>query len=201
MRHNPLKLMAFTCAAALTFATANTAQAQNANIPVTLTTSSALTVAAGVGMDFGEWFLRPVNDDLVTLVLSPATGATVAAIGVGPDTTADGSAFVDIGATSVAGTVTVESPSAATLNMYSVITDFTDAQLLLDTPTYELNATGGAAALSILPLTPTSFSSTGGTPDTVAVGATVTATDANTDGTGGPTDSAHTANIQMVFSY
>lgn len=198
MTRNKLKLMAFTCAAAMTFASANTAMAQTADVPVALITSSALTVTDGVGMDFGTWFLRPVNDDFITLVLDPTTGATTPTVDDGVDTTADGSAAVDIGTVSTPGTFTVQSPAAATLSVFATLTDFTDAALALTLPTYELNGTGGTVAFGVGAVNATTFVSTGAVDDTFAVGATVTAIES---GGQPPADNTHGGNIQLTLSY
>lgn len=197
MKIKTLKLLA--CSALLTLGTlaAQDAMAQSADVPVTLTTSSAITVTPGATLDFGEWFIRPVDDDTVTLVLNPQTGAiTDTENDVGSDGD-DGTAVVDIGNTSAAGTVDVTTPATATVNVYATITDFIDPQLVISAPTFAVNA-GASNPLSINSGAPSTFISTGGTADTIRVGATVTASD-----TAGvvPADNAHTGNIELTFSF
>ena len=197
MKINTLKLMACGAALVVGSMSAQNVMAQSADVPVTLTTTSAITVTPGDTMDFGEWFMQPVNDDLVTLVLNPQDGSIISATDNGVDTTDDGSQVVDIGLTSAAGTVEVTTPAAATVSVYGTITDIADPQLEISTPRFSVNA-GTPAALSEIMGTPSTFSSTGGTPDTISVGATITATE--TAGVG-PADNNHTGNIELTFSY
>jgi len=197
MKINTLKLMAYGAALVVGTMSAQNVMAQSADVPVTLTTTSAITVTAGDTLDFGEWFMLPVNDDEVTLVVNPQDGSIVSATADGLDGTDDGSQVVDIGMTSAAGTVEVTTPSAATVNVYATITDIADPQLAISTPRFSVNS-GTPAALSEIMGTPSTFSSTGGTADTISVGATITATE--TAGTG-PGDNNHTGNIELTFSY
>lgn len=197
MRLNTLKLMAYGAALVVGTMSAQNAMAQSADVPVTLTTNSAITVTAGDTMDFGEWFMQPVNDDLVTLVLNPQDGSILSAAAVGLDGTDDGSQVVDIGLTSAAGTVEVTTPAAAAVSVYATITDIADPQLAISAPRFSVNA-GTPASLSEIMGTPSTFNATGGTPDTISVGATITATEAAGVG---PLDNNHTGNIELTFSY
>lgn len=194
MKNRKLKLLAFSCALAIGIPTASLVHAQTANIPVTLTTTSAITVTPGADMDFGEWLLILGNDDVNnTLVMNAQTGAIVDGNNAGVDTT-DDSTRVLINAGTGAGTIDVTTPATATVNIHAVINDFTEATLTLGSPTFSVNA-GAEAALSIVPGTPDTFTSTGGAADTISLGATITAT-------GTPPDAAHAgASLDVVFSY
>ena len=197
MRRNTLKLMALTSAVALGFAATN-AQAQTASVQASLITNSAITVAAGNNLDFGEWLLlHPTgSDDTSTLVMDPQAVTVTSTITDGGDTNTD-AVSVEITPSANVGSVDVTTPAAATVNMYATISsDFTSGQLSFGTPTYSLNG-APTATLSTNSGSPTSFTSTGGgTPDTIDLGGTVTISAG-----AGITDTTHTADIDVTFSY
>ncbi len=188
MRHNTLKLMALTSAVALSFAFTNNSFAQT-QVPVTLTTNSAITAAPGDDMDFGSWIL--VHDGTgtgnVTLVLSPLGGVT--------ETVGNTSVGEEITASASAGSVDFSTPAAAAINVYAAINpDFSDAGLALSALTYSLNG-GSVATLSVASATPTAMTSTGGgTTDVLSLGGTVTMTAT-------PADADHTASLDIFISY
>ncbi len=189
MRRNTLKL--FACASLLAFGigAANHANAQTADIPVTLTITNAITVTAGTDLDFGEWLLvhsgtSPAGD--ITLAINPDSGLITPTAGTG-------STAVNITPSAGVGTVTINTPAAASVDMYGTLTDFTATTLSLGTLQYSLNS-GTPASLSVTSGSPTTISSTGGTDDTIAVGGTLTVNGVTADG-------PYTANIEMAFSY
>ncbi len=194
MKNRKLKLLAFTCALAIGIPTASFVHAQTANVPVTLTTTSAITVAAGADMDFGEWLLLLGGDDVNnTLVMNAQTGAITDGNSAGVDTT-DNSTRVEINAGTGRGTIDVTTPASATVNLFATVNDFTEATLTLSAPTFSVNA-GAEAALSVAAGTPDSFTSTGGAADTIGLGATITAT-------GTPPDAVHGGgSLDVTFSY
>lgn len=197
MRRNTLKLLALSGAVAFGFAMSGTAQAQTGSVQASLTTSSAITVTAGNDLDFGTWFLyMPTGtDDTFTLVMDPQATTVTANIGAGVDTTVQ-SAGVNITPSANVGDIVIQTPAAATVNMFATISaDFTDAQLSFGSPTFSLNG-AATASLSILSGTPTSFTSTGGVDDTITLGGTITLSAG-----AGIADATHTADIDVTFSY
>ena len=188
MRRNTFKLMATVCAVAMGIVYAPSgAQAQSEDVPITLTTTSAITVTAGDAMDFGEWLLLHDGTNDIDLVMDPFADTVIGTPAGGASTA------VEINPGLTIGSLLVQTPAAAPVNMFGAITDFTDAGLSYGSPTFSLNATA-AAALSIAAGTPTVFTATGGADDTIEYGGTVTVSAT-------PADSAHTANLNVTFSY
>lgn len=198
MRRNTLKLMALTSAVALGFAFTDNAQAQVGSVQATLTTSSAITVTAGADLDFGTWFIyMPTGtDDTFTIVMDPQTGSVTRTIGAGVDTVVQ-SAGVQITPSANVGDITIQTPAASTVDMYATVSNnfATSAQLTFGSPTYSLNG-AASAALSTNSGSPTPFSATGGVDDIIELGGTVTVSAG-----AGISDSAHTADIDVTFSY
>jgi len=189
MKRNTLKLLAFTCALAVTGFISSDAHAQAEDVPVTLGTSSAITVTAGDTMDFGTWLLlhpsAPATDDF-TLVLDPVTAAVVS--------NAAGTSFAaNITPSASVGSLTFSTPVSATVDIYGTVTDIASTALTLASPTFSLNG-GATLPLSIVSGTPTAITSTGGT-DTLRFGATITVTATPLD------NAAHTGNLEVTFSY
>ena len=190
MRRNTLKLLAYACTIALgTTIVSNDVFAQAVNVPVTLGTSSTISVAWSADMDFGTWLL--IHDGAggdITLDLNPLTGAVV--------NTDGGTSFsAEVTASASVGTIDFSTPAAATVQVYGTITDFAGGSgLALTDPLYVLNSTGPAAALSVLVGAPTSMSATGGA-DVLELGATVTVTASPADAGNNP------ASIDVTFSY
>lgn len=174
MKNRKLKLLAFTCVLALGLPTASIVHAQQ-NVPVTLTTTSAITVAAGNDVDYGEWLLLLTNDDVNnTLVMSAVDGTITPGNDPGVDTTDDSTRFL-INAGTGRGTIDVTTPASATVNIYADVNDFTEASLTLSAPTFSVNG-GASATLSEISGTPSTYTSSNGTADTIGFGATITAT-------------------------
>ncbi len=189
MKRKNLKLLAFTCALAFGLPSATLVNAQTINVPVTLSTTSAITLTAGTDMDFGEWLILLGGDDVSNrLVLNPITGAVVASnSGAGTDTT-DNSTRVNITPATGAGSITLETPAPSSVNMSVVINDFADADITMTAATFSLNG-GTAGAIGA----PSAVAATGGV-DTLTFGATVTFTDT-------PPDGAKTASLDLTFAY
>lgn len=189
MKRNTLKFLAFASAIAVSGFISGESNAQTtSNVPVTLTTSSAITVTAGNPMDFGTWLLlhpSASGTDDFTVILAPLLNTRTA-------NAAATSTAVEIVAGATAGSLTVQTPAAATVKMYGAITDFASTALTLASPTYSFNG-GANAALSIVPGTPTTIAATGAA-DTLLFGGTLTVT-------GTPADAAHTATLAVTFSY
>ena len=187
MRRKTLKLL--TCASAVAIGSAiaaNGAFAQTTvNVPVTLTSNSAITVANTADMDFGSWILIDGTSDS-TLVLSPVTRVVT-------PTANGGATVVESVASASVGTVTISTPASAAVNhWYSNITDFPDAGLSLGTLTYSYN---GAAAVAVPAATGTTITTTGSpTTDTLEYGGTVTLSAT-------PANAAHTATVTISFEY
>lgn len=198
MRRNTLKLMALTSAVALGFAfSGSDAQAQTGSVQASLTTQATITVTAGNDLDYGTWFIyMPTGtDDTFTLVMDPQATTVTANIGAGVDTVQQ-SAGVEITASANVGDIVIQTPAAATVNMFATISsDFTSGQLSFGSPTYSLNG-AATASLSTASGSPTSFTSTGGADDTISLGGTITVSAG-----AGITDTTHTADIDVTFSY
>ena len=186
MRRKTLRL--FACASIVAIGSAaavSEAYAQTTvDVPVTLTTDSAITVANTADMDFGEWIMI-YNNGNSTLVLNPLTGAVT-------DTSGGGTTvLVESIASASVGTVTVETPASASVNHWFTLTlDFADAGLALTVPTYSLN---GGGVVNVPGVTGTPITTTGAV-DTITYGGTVTMSAT-------PADADHTATIQISFAY
>jgi hypothetical protein len=155
-------------------------------VQASITTNAAITVVDGVDMAFGEWFLvhggAPAND--FNIVLDTAGGVT--------DTAVAPSLATEITPGPVSGTVTVELPAAATVQMTrGVIADFADPGLTLTAITYATATEAEAPLLLVaVPVTVTAPA----TPETVSFGATVAVTAT-------PGDAIHTASFAVSFAY
>lgn len=169
------------------------AAAVTPTVNATLTTSSAITVADGVDMGFGTWFILFRNADNFSLRLS--TAGAISTVGLGGVPATDSRAINTLIAP-VAGTVTATLPSGVSgvvINMQrSAITDFADAALTLSNTTYS-TATEAEAPLLTTTNVPVTIV-TGGTPETVNFGADI-------DITGNPADLTHTASFVVSFAY
>ncbi len=169
------------------------AAAVNPTVSVSMTTNSAVTVADGVDMNFGTWFLVFRNADPFDLRLT--TAGTVSAINLGGGT--GDSQAIETLAAAQAGTVTVSLPTGingVVVNLQrTAITPFTDPGLTLQNITYGTTTQGANQALAEATNRPVTIV-TGGTPETVRFGADihVTAT---------PADAAHTASFNVSFAY
>ena len=186
MRRNTLRLLACAGAIALgsTMATSGAFAQTTANVPVTLTSNSAITVANTADMDFGSWILV-YHTAPTTLVLDPLTAVVVPTSGGGDTVVVESTASASV------GTVTVETPASASVNHWgSVTVDFADAGLALTAPTYSLN---GAATVAVPAATGTPITTTGAV-DTLTYGGTTTMTVT-------PADADHTATVQISFAY
>ncbi len=185
MRRKTLKLLA--CASIVAFgATAiSEVRAQTTvNVPVTLTTDSAITVANTADMDFGSWIMV-YDNGASTLVLDPLTAVVTPGSGGG------NTVLVESTASASVGTVTVATPASASVNHWGTVTvDYTDAGLALTLPTYSLN---GAATTAVPAVTGTTITTTGAT-DTITYGGTTTMSAT-------PGDASHTATVQISFQY
>jgi hypothetical protein len=161
-----------------------------ATVTASLTTDSGITAADGDTMEFGTWLIGVNAGDEVTLVMD-----TAGAIVEGSTGTAQ---VIQLDNTGVApGTVTVDLPTGAdgiVLQMErGPITQFTDTAIVLSDITYVTATETEAAVAEATPVPVTVV--TGGTPEEVAFGATITATDTS------PADATHTATFDVTFSY
>jgi hypothetical protein len=164
----------------------------NADVDITIDTLSGITAADGATMDFGDWLIGVAAADTASIVM--ATDGTYT-INEGAT-----SQLVELGgnASGTAGTVTVDLPAGADeveLQMErGAITDFADAALTLSDITYATATEGDDIPLA--EATPVVVTvDTGGTPETVSFGATITASNAS------PANGTHTATFNVVFSY
>lgn len=187
MRHKTLKLLA--CASIITLGSsviASKSYAQTTeDVPVTLTTTSAITLTNTATMDFGTWVMIDGTSDS-TIVLDPVTGVVT-------PTANGGATLVQSVASASVGTNTIQTPASAAVNHWGVVqTDFADAGLSLGTLTYSYN--GGATA-ALPAVTGTTITTTGApTNDTIEYGGTVTLSAT-------PADQAHTATVRISVEY
>lgn len=190
MKRNTLKLLAFASAVSLGFGITNNSFAETEVVAVSITTNSAITIAAGDTMDFGTWALlhpaAPATND-VTLTLNATTGAVVAT-GVGGL-----SAATEITPGAQPGSLTVTTPAAATLNVFGSVSNAITAEagLALSAPFFSY-AGGGATALPAATGTATA-AATGGA-DTVTFGAAILVTAT-------PADASHVGELSVTFTY
>lgn len=190
MRHNTLKLLAFTGAIALGFGISSTSFAETAAVPAVLTTNNAISVVLGDTLDFGTWTLTHGGGgapDDITLVMDPLLGTVT-------PTVPAASNGVEITAGLQAGSIVVTTPAAATLNIFGSVTNLmtpSDAGLLLGAATYSY--AGGATTVLPAATGTETVAATGGA-DTVRVGGTVTVS-------GTPADLGHPGEITVTFTY
>ncbi len=197
MNFKHTKIMATTAVAALMgiaiVPTITEAAPVTPTVVVNLTTNSAITVADGVDMQFGTWFLIFRNADLFNLNLT--TAGVVSAVGLGGG--AGDSQAINTLPGPVAGTVTVTLPAGINgiqLNMQrTAITQFTDPGLTLANTTYGTATEGANQALITTTNVPVTVV-TGGVNETVSFGA-----DINVTAT--PADAAHTSSFIVSFAY
>ena len=190
MRHNTLKLLAFTGAIALGFGVSNDSFAESAAVPAVLTTNNAISVVLGDTLDFGTWSLTHGgggSPDDITLFMNPATLAVT-------PTVPAASNGVEITPGAQAGSIVVTTPAAATLNIFGSVTNImtpSDAGLVLASPTYSY---AGGATTALPAATGTETVAATGAADTVRVGGTVTVS-------GTPADLGHPGEITVTFTY
>jgi len=190
MKSSPLKLMAFTGAIALGFAGAKTVTAQT--VVATLITSSAITTTDGTDMDFGTWLIQLDGTDTGTFTMNDTGAFSVVAAGTA--TTSGNSQVVNITAGAQRGTVLVQTPAAAVLQMTrGANVAFTDAAMVLTSITYA-TATEASAALGATATVPVTVVAAA-TDETVSFGGVITV------GTAQPADATHTASFDVTFAY
>lgn len=197
MNFKRTKILATVAIAALMGVVSASSQSHAAAVTPTvnasITTASAITVADGVDMAFGTWFILFRNADNFIIRLSSA--GVISTTGLALPANANSNAVNTLVAP-VAGTVTASLPagvSGVVLNMQrTVITDFTDLALTLNSITYSTTTEAEAPlpATTNVPVTVV----TGGTAETVSFGGDV-------EVTGNPADATHTASFQVSFAY
>ncbi len=186
MRQNTLKLMACASLFAFGIGASTQANAQQVDVPITLTVTNAIDIQAGDDMDFGEYILVDGSTDS-TLVMNPDSGA----IALTPGT---GAIVVNITPSAGRGTVTVETPAATSVDMFGTITDFAGPTGLAFTLPFISINNATPIALSTASGSPTAVATTGGL-DTIGVGGTITMSATPS------ADGLATANIQVDVSY
>lgn len=194
MNFKTFKTLAALGAATLALSTMSGAvkAADNADVTASLTTHSSITAANGTDMDFGRFLIIVRNSETPTIEI-PANSNTYAIVGATQSTVVplDG---VNAG---VRGTATVTLPTGADNTAIQVtldsITDFAGAALDITAASYSTATETGNNAL---PLNTGSIVTTvtGGTPETVTFGATVTANST-------PTDGSYSGALNITFDY
>lgn len=182
-----MKSLAVLGAFALMLAFSTNANAQT-TVQASITTNAAITVADGVDMDYGTWFLAVNGAD--DFLLTMTTAGVVTASG---NVTSTATNIVPaVGA----GTVTVTTPTGTTNTVLqmtrSAIIDFPDAGLTFQNTTYGTAAQGANQALGVVAVPVTV--ATGGTPQTVSFGGQI-----NVSAT--PADATHLASFTVSFAY
>ena len=191
MRKSTLKLMTLTSAIALGMGISSNSFAETQTVTTQIITNSAITLAAGDTLDFGEWALvhpaaSGTND--ITLTMNPLNGAVTSGGGGGL------SVAVEITAGAQAGSIDVTTPAAATLDIFGSVTDnmsAADAAFALTVPTFSFD---GGATTNLPAATGTSTVATSGALQTVRIGGLLTI-----DAT--PADATHTGQISVTFTY
>jgi hypothetical protein len=168
------------------------AQAETATVTASIITDAGITAAVGDTMDFGTWLLGVSTGDEAAITMDTAGAITV--------TSQTGTAqAIDLGGTNTGtpGTVTVDLPTGADgieLQMErGAITQFGDTNIVLSDIVY-VTATEAIEAPvdEAVPVVVTVV--TGGTPETVTFGGTITASET-------PADNTHTATFDVTFGY
>jgi hypothetical protein len=188
MNVKPIKFLAVQGAFALMLAFSPTANAQTV-VQASISTSSAITVADGADMAFGEWFLAVGGaGGPFSLTLSTA--------GVITDDAGASSFAEEITPGAVVGTVTATTPTGVdgiVLQMTrDAIVPFADAGLTLENITY-MTTTEAEDALDEATAVPVTVL-VGGTPELVSFGADIAVSATPADGT-------HTASFTVSFAY
>jgi hypothetical protein len=168
------------------------AQSNVATVTADITTDAGIDALAGVNMDFGNWLIGVHAGDTPQVIMTTAGVMTTANVGTSQLIHLDGTN------TGTPGTVTVDLPTGADGIVLQMTRDggtqvaFSDPNIVLEDITY-LTATEAEAALDDATPVPVTVV-TGGTPETVSFGGTVTASDT-------PADTAHTATFDVTFGY
>lgn len=193
-----MKLTTFKTLALATAAVAVVAfvpQGANAQTPVqtSIATNSAITVVDGVDIDFGTWLIIVRGGETPTLTIDNAGAITTGGI-----TTSTLQNLTP--GTSVAGTVTVDTPTGTTNTVLQMsrtaATAFTDPGLAITAVTYSTATEGNNQAFAVAPATVPVTVVAGGTPETVTFGATITASVTPLDA-----NSPHTSSFDVSFAY
>lgn len=197
MNFKHTKILATAAVAALmgvAFApTQSHAAAVTPTVNANITTASAITVADGLDMQFGTWFILFRNAD--NFIIRLDTADAISTVGLGPAPATDSRAINTL-VGPVSGTVTASLPAGVNgvvINMQrTAITDFADAALTLNTITYS-TATEAEAPLPATTNVPVTVL-VGATPEVVSFGGDV-------EVTGNPADLLHVASFQVSFAY
>ncbi len=191
MRRKTLKLLAFTGAIALGAATTSHVFAQTV-VPITFSTTSAITVANVSALDFGTWVAQigAVDDGAndVTLTLTDDTSVAATSGGV------TDSVLIQVTAPATEGAITVDTPAPAVLTMTRDSSNaISDANITLTAVSYRTATQAGNIDSDLDTATVTVLVGAG-TAETVTFGGELTflAT---------PTDNAHTGDFTVSFSY
>lgn len=190
MRRNTLRLLACSCAIALGAAAVSSDAIAQTNVGVTLTTPAAIVTTVSEEMDFGTWALGHDGSNNITLTCDPSGTPDVASA-----TSGSSSATELTAAASPEAVIAITTAGAVPFNFYATITDFTDAGLTLQNPTYIYSTTTSTTAISINSGAPTYETAPDGNSNNMSVGAEVSISATPASAT------AHTATIAMTFSY
>lgn len=193
MKLNYLKglVLATTALVGVSIATSSVKAADNVAVGVGVDSIVALEVAKLNDMTFGKWLFDVEVGSSSTLVLNPTTNAVVSAPG-------GASTFSQIANTSRSGRVSVDIPAG--MNNYALkmqrgaITDFTDTGLSLTEVTY-ITAIEATPAILVEAVDANVTVVSGGTPEAVSFGGTLTVTEQPADGPATP------AEFTVTFAY
>jgi len=194
MNFKTFKTLAALGAATLALSTMSGAvkAADNADVTASLTTHSAITAANGTDMDFGRFLIIVRNSETPTIQL-PSNSGTYVLGGITQSTVVP----LDGAGAGVPGTATVTLPTGANNTAIQVtldsITDFAGAALDITAASYT-TATEAVDTALVIGTGAIVTTVTGGTPETVNFGATVTA--AST-----PTDGSYSGALNITFDY
>lgn len=194
MNFKTFKTLAAIGAATLALSTMSGAvnAADNADVTASLTTHSAITAANGTDMDFGRWLVIVRSAETPTIQL-PSTSGTYVLGGITDSTLVP----LDGANAGVPGTATVTLPVGADNTAIQVtldsITDFAGGDLDITAASYSTTTENVDTAL-VIGTGAIVTTLTGGTPETVSFGATVTANAT-------PTDGSYSGSLNITFDY
>lgn len=178
--------------AAIALGISGHAQAQTP-VLANITTSATITVADIADMEFGSWFLIFRNADIFSLVMTPAGVVTPTGLGGNPT---DSQAVVLV-AGAGEGQVSANLPTGAdgyVINMQrDAVVDFPDPGLALSAVTYSTATEVGPTLVPAATNVPVTVV-TGGTPEVVSFGSTISVSAT-------PADATHSASFNVTFAY
>lgn len=173
-------LLATSAVALFALGASNYSNAVDQTMNASFATAAGLTTAAGTDLDFGTWAFNYQDAETLTITIPPtlgggAPGVPTPALTVPGASAGQDSVLTNTVAPASSGTMTVTSPIAGPVDIQGVVTTDFGANMSLGTLTYE-TANEAAGTLATTYGTDVVTIQTGGAPEAIAIGGTLTLT-------------------------